>query len=156
MGEITHRAPRFEAYLKHLENKPLLLMRRSEWQKVRLDHERMVEISLSESPFATLAIEAQLKASIAERTCNDEVNIKIYRIDENDAPYCINEDIYSVWDSIPEHYDLYSIVCAASTEDNPNLRSFLQEYVFIVRQQPGPNHWLKELPTEVLAVISGG
>ena len=53
-----------------------------------------------------------------------------------------------------EDPDLFALVNAASTSDNANLRGFLADYVFLVKEGPGSDHWLPEVPIEIRAVIA--
>ncbi|MBD3327911.1 hypothetical protein GF340_01255 [Candidatus Peregrinibacteria bacterium] len=150
MPNLAGKAPRLCAYLEHLENRPLLIMRRSEWNDLELKRGKMVEIDLRRTPLKGYP---NVEAAIAERTKSGEVYIKVYRIDENDAPKIINEDIYAVWEFVPKYYNLPQIVTEASTEINPNLTSFLEECIFLIKQKPGPNHWLTDLPEEIILTI---
>jgi hypothetical protein len=43
-------------------------------------------------------------------------------------------------------------VVSASTEDNLNLRDYLKHYVFLVKEDPGPDHWLSAVPPTVLTI----
>jgi len=45
------------------------------------------------------------------------------------------------------------MVNTASTEDNTNMRRFLADHVFMVKDPVGPDHWLAEVPAEVVAVV---
>lgn len=42
----------------------------------------------------------------------------------------------------------------ASTSDNANMRGFLAEHVFLVKEKPGPDHWLPDLPVEIVTVVT--
>jgi hypothetical protein len=65
----------------------------------------------------------------------------------------INVDRYMVGERIPNHLDFMKMVNTASTEDNANMRGFLEEYVFMVKEPPGPDHRLAEVPLRVGAVV---
>ena len=82
-----------------------------------------------------------------------EALIKIYRRDPKDA-LPINVDRYLVWERVPDHRDFLAMVNSASTSDNANMRGFLADHVFMVKDKPGPDHWLAEVPAEIAAVIS--
>lgn len=45
------------------------------------------------------------------------------------------------------------MVNSASTSDNANMRGFLRDHVFMVKEPPGTDHWLAELPSSVVAVV---
>lgn len=46
------------------------------------------------------------------------------------------------------------MVNIASTEDNANMRNFLEHYVFMVKEPHGPDHWRSELPARIKARIT--
>ena len=46
------------------------------------------------------------------------------------------------------------MISSASTEDNDNFQEFRLAHVFLVKAEPGPDHWLRELPEWVTAVVN--
>jgi len=81
--------------------------------------------------------------------------VRIYRHDPADEEKgtAINVDRYFVWERIPINRDLRTMVNTASTEINANMVGFLADHAFMVKEAPGPDHWLAELPPEVFAVV---
>jgi hypothetical protein len=113
-------------------------MTRASWEALKPCQGERVLIDVSLTPMADVAM----------------VEIAIYRYDPNDCkPY--NVDLYSVWEDLPSQSNYHSIVAAASTEDNENLRVFLSNNVFIVSHAKKGDHWLsqEELPSVVQAII---
>lgn len=45
------------------------------------------------------------------------------------------------------------MIQAASTSDNANLRQAIDEQVFFVKQDHGPDHWLSAVPSSITALI---
>jgi len=115
-----------------------------------------VPIEISTTPMARLLTAADIAAAVAERKSEYEATIAIYRRDPKDAAHAapINVDRYLVWERMPDHRDLFAMVNAASTSDNANLRGFLADHVFLVKEVPGDDHWLPEVPIEIRAVIA--
>jgi len=64
-----------------------------------------------------------------------------------------HQPIRIVLEDTASRWDLPAIGNAASTEDNQNLRDYLASYVFLVKEAPGPDHWLPALPEKVLSVV---
>ena len=148
------KEPRFVTYLEHAENWIALRMTRDTWQALNPRQGEPVLIDVSLTPMADVTKDALVVAATAHRISSSGVEISIYRYDTNDVkPY--NVDLYSVWKDLPSHTDYHSIVAAASTEDNENLRAFLFDNVFIVPKAKEQGHWLsqEELPSVVKAVI---
>jgi len=131
----------------------MLLMPRSQWEAVKALTGQRVPIELSKTPVASVATEAELAAAVAERKSDYEAMITVYRRDAKD-PMPINVDRYLVWERIPDHRDFLTMVNAASTSDNANMRGFLADHVFLVKEKPGLDHWLPDLPVEIVAVVA--
>jgi hypothetical protein len=130
-----------------------LIMARSEWERLRQHQDCPIEIDISETPIAAIAQDAQIVGSFIERTADGEGLITIFRDDPNDTPYNINVDKYEVWEHIPLRLDYEQTVKSASTSDDSSLRSFLDEYVFIVPAEKGPDHHLSEVPATYKAIL---
>lgn len=79
----------------------------------------------------------------------------MYRHDPADAPKDWNTDHYSVLLNLEPHTNIHQLVNQASTSYNANLVEYLRENVFWVKEDPGPDHWLRydELPAVVQAVV---
>jgi hypothetical protein len=155
MTMSPYSAPRFWAYFQKLEGRPMFLMLRSQWDVLKLQPGERVSVEVSDTPMARLVTAAEIAGAVAERKSDYEATIAIYRRDPKDAAHAapINVDRYLVWERLPDHRDLFTMVNAASTSDNANMRGFLADYVFLVKDGPGSDHWLPEVPIEIRAVI---
>ena len=151
-----YSAPRLCAYFQKLEGRPMFLMLRSQWETVKIRPGERVPIEVANTPMARLVTAADVAAAVAERKSDYETTVAIYRRDPKDGAHAapINVDRYLVWERVPDHRDLFAMVNSASTSDNANLRGFLADYVFLVKEGPGPDHWLPEVPIEIRAVIA--
>jgi len=149
-----HDAPRLRAHFERSEAARILLMKRSEWRKMKPGQAGELLIDAHRTPMAKVAAKSSVVASTAEAITPSELQIRIYRHDpKDDKPY--NVDTYSVWEDLPSRADFLDIVKASSTDYDDNMRDFLQENVLIVPRMPGEDHWLEEseLPTVVRYVI---
>jgi len=153
MTASPYNAPRFWAHFQRVEGRPMFLMLRSQWEAVKALAGQQVPIEISNTPMARLATRADLAATVAERKSDYEAMITIYRRNPNDA-LPINVDRYLVWERVPDHRDFSAMVNTASTSDNANMRGFLADHVFLVKEKPGPDHWLAEVPVEIVAVVT--
>lgn len=147
------QAPRFEAYLGRFLGQPMFVMRRRDWESLQIHEGRLVEIDVRRTPMGGVVANAPVIGTVAERVAPTRVQVAIYRVDEQDKPRLINVDTYLVYERFPDQWDYRRIVNAASTEYNENLRAYLREHVFIVKEKPGEDHWLEELPATVKAVF---
>jgi hypothetical protein len=121
-------------------------MRRQEWERMKAGQGKEVSIEIEQTPLLRLATEARLLAATAERRSEYEVTITIYREDPADAANGtpINVDRYVVWERVPDHLDFQQMVNTASTEDNANMRGFLNDHVFMVKEPHGAGRRLRE------------
>jgi hypothetical protein len=145
-------APRFQAFLHRVEGgRPVLRMTRVAWEAIRGRDGLPVEIDVKQTPLGQVG--AQVAAAIARPHASGISRIEVYRFDPKDAPTPYNLDRYLVLENIAGRWDLEAIGNSASTEDNQNLRDYLRRYVFLVKEDAGPDHWLPELPATVLSII---
>jgi hypothetical protein len=152
------QAPKFCAYFQHLEGRQVMRMPRTEWVRIgQIQTGDMVEVNLSITPMAGVAVDNRIEAVVAERHSDGEVVVDVYRYDPKDMPTPINVDRYRVWECLPPHRDYFSMVNSASTEDNSNMRGFLDDHVFLVKAEVDRNeHHLRELPPRVRDVLARG
>ena len=148
------QAPRFHAYFRYLEGRQVMLMSRRDWVHLsRMEQGEIIEIGLSTTPIAGVTRNSLIEAIVAVRQSASEVLVEVYRYDPKDAPTPINVDRYRIWERLPTHTDYMFIVNSASTEDNPNMRGFLEDHVFLVKDVLTSGHWLREIPPQVKAVL---
>lgn len=129
----------------------MLLMLRSQWEAMKPLAGQHVSIEVAQTPLAGLVTGTDLAAAVAERNSDYEATVTIYRRDPTDL-LPINVDKYLVWERFPDDRDFLSMVNTASTSDNANMRGFLADHVFFVKEKPGPDHWLPDLPVDIVVI----
>jgi hypothetical protein len=77
----------------------------------------------------------------------------IYREDPKDDLLPINPDEYTTWESFPSHIltNRDAMIQTADTNADPNFQMYEEDYIFIIKEDAGPDHWLKGLPSSVVA-----
>jgi len=150
-----HQAPRFHAYFRHLLARQVLLMARVEWEELKraIQPGELVRIDLRPTPLASVMSGSSVLAVVAERLSPSEVVIEVYRNDPKDAPTLSHRDTYRAWEQLPSYLDSRTMVISASTEDNANMRGFIDDHVFLTKDDISDGHWLSELPERVRAVF---
>ena len=146
-------APRLRAFLRRYEGGSVIAMQRSDWSGLGVTSDQTVVIDLTQTPLKGVPSDASVVAAVARRYSAATGEVVIYRYDRKDEPTPINEDRYDVWLDLGSNTSYRNIVQAASTDDNENMRSYLDETVFLVKQEPGPEHWLPELPATVKVIL---
>jgi len=148
------QAPRFSAYFERAQGG--MRMPRADWNRICCLHAgEVAELDVSLTPIAAVAAGSRIEAVVAERRSDLEVVVDVYRYDPEDEPLPINLDRYRVRERLP--HDVYRpTVNAASTEDNPNFRDFLDDYVFLEKAEVARDeHHLPGLPPRVRELLSG-
>ena len=151
------QAPRFQAWFSHLERREVMVMSRHDWEQAnQLREGEMAPINLTTTPISNVARASRLEAAVVVRNSPVEVVVEVYRYDPVDMPLPINLDRYRVWERLPPHRTFAAMVNAASTEDNANMRGFLNDHVFFVGDVVRDGHHLADLPDHVKALARRG
>ena len=146
-----NRAPRFRAYLEATNR--ILLMERTDWDRLVQSDAQFVLIDIRVTPLRGLAENAVIVGTFAERKMGGLSTLEIWRQDLKDAPLLYNKDTYDVWENIYPYIDYEKIVKSADTDDDPGLRDFLNDYVFIVPKERDAEHHSSELPERCRAIL---
>jgi hypothetical protein len=134
-----------------------MVMSRNDWKQVsQLRDGEMAQIDLRPTPIAGVARDSRIEAAVLVRKSPVEVAVEVYRYDPVDMPLPINLDRYLVWERLPPHRDFVAMVNAVSTEDNANMRGFLDDHVFFVKGVVRDGHHLADLPEHVKALVRRG
>ena len=142
---MAARAPRFTADFERFGEWPGLVVPRESWDAAKRLPGDAIEIDITQTPLAGVAKDCWVYGSeLIPTSSTSTMALNVYRHPEGD-PAAANVDRYSVYEELPEDTITY-IVQAASTEYDPNLRSFLEGHVFIVKEAPDGGHWPQQLP----------
>lgn len=149
-------APRFHAYFQHVEGQPVLTMGREEWDSLVKQPGEEVAIDVTATPMGRVATAACVTACVAQSYFGGDPNagdglVEVYRRDPADGSTPINKDTYKVWlgETLRNQPNFEEMVLMAATAPDANLYKDLDENVFIVKDKPGHDHWLPEVPNTV-------
>ena len=146
-------APRFKFYWERVEGTSVLTMRRQDWDTVVGSLGAPVAFDVRSTPLSGITHTSSVVASVAHHYGNATARISVFRHDADDAPYPINQDKYDVWTDLSAHPRLNEMITAAATSYDENFRNYCQENVFLIKIQPGPDHWLTTLPSSVSLIL---
>ena len=133
-----------------------MVMSRRDWENANhLREGEVAQIDLSMTPIAEVTRKSRIEAAVVVRKLPVEVLVEVYRYDPVDIPLPINLDRYRVWERLPPHRNFAEMVNVASTEDNANMRGFLEDHVFLVKEVVRDGHHLADLPEHVKALVRG-
>lgn len=147
------KAPRLQAFLEREYGPSVFAFPRTDWEALGVGSTRLVQIDVRNTPINRLAQDASKVAAVAHQLGSYQARVSVYRYDETDQPTPWNTDHYSVWLDLDRHRDIREFVNRASTSYDANLVRYLHETVFWVKEQPGDDHWLGDLPSSVVAVV---
>jgi hypothetical protein len=157
---VSPKAPRFHTLWQHIEKKKrIFAIRRDHWDSLNISgstDEKLVKLDLEQFqplPISDLFTDSDMIGGTAFAT-SSTVTIKIYRRDPKDEPTPINVDTYTVWIGLPSYLNRPQMIVSADTDDDANFSHYANDHVFLVKEKPGDDHWLKELPREVYALLS--
>lgn len=129
-------------------------MKRSCWQRLRQQDGNLIPLDLEKTPLNKIGLDTHVEAAVI-RQATERVKITIYRKDPKDAPTEINTDNYSVHEGLPSNLDVNEMIETASTAPDPNFWRYVEDHIFIVKDNPGNDHWLETLPRNVAVLIQG-
>ena len=148
------RAPRFDAYFAHSQGLPVITMRRSHWDLLVKEPNKLITVDISETPMNSVA--ACVTACVAKQFSESDPNtgdgfINVFRHDLADGSTPINTDQYQVWmgNTLQQQEDFMKSVAACVTTADYNLTQHLNETVYLVKQEPDDDHHLEEVPLQV-------
>lgn len=149
----TAKAARFESYINrsHFGDRSVFTWPKNQWDAICGPPEQTVLIDVKETPMSSVAAKASVLACEAMKYTSSDGRILVYREDLADGSTPINKDTYSVrqgksFKSLP---NIEQLALACGTSADPNLYRFLEENVFIIKEESDNDHWLSELPESV-------
>lgn len=144
------QAARFECYAtkRLFEDRPVFTWPNDQWKNFSGTHGQLVLMDVSATPMSGVAADAAVLACVAEDYTSPDGRISIYRYDAADGSTPINKDTYRVLrgETLRNTPNLRELAIACGTCADTNLYRFLDENDFIVKEEPGDDHWLSELP----------
>ena len=146
-------APRLDAFLASTRGLSAITVLRTQWDSLQVNSTQPIPIDVEATPIRGVASGASRIAVVAKQMSTGGGRVSVYRNDPQDEPAPINVDHYTVLTDLDTDPRLRQFAVAASTSVNSNLMNHLRDNVFWVKEEPGDDHWLPEVPSSVLAVV---
>ncbi len=146
-------AARLMHYWGRSEGADILSMPRSQWHDLVGYQGKAVSFDVRSTPMRGVSDVASVLGTMAHQFMQDTARVSIFRDDPKDAPNRINVDHYKVWTDLSGHPRLPNMIEAASTSYNENMKTFIRDNVFLVKEKPGSDHWMSTLPSSVYVVL---
>jgi hypothetical protein len=128
-------------------------MPREVWMRVKPPNAEPVVLDLGTTALQSLS-EPNIYG-VAKAIDGPEYRVSVYRPDLQDAGkgFPINADHYRLWEAFPSFLDLGQIVNRCTTSLDPNLAAYINERVFLIKERPGDDHWLRDYPSHVRLLV---
>ena len=150
-------APRFEFYLKkkHYKGRPVFTWPKDQWESIADQRQQVALMDVTATPIRGIASDAPILACVVEQTIHPDAYISIYRFDAANGSTPVNKDSYKVikGETLKCIPNLGELAVACGTCADTNMFKFLDENVFLVKEDPGEDHWLTKLPESVQVLI---
>jgi len=146
-------ARRLKAYLEYALDRPVLHMQRHDWASINPASTGTVLVDIVSTPLAGVASDASVVATYVHRYGPGQIQVGVIRLDLNDTPDIYNTDKYEVCEDLTKHPNFPSLISAASTSDNQNLRNYLGETVLLTKLAPDDEHHRPSLPATVKILL---
>jgi hypothetical protein len=151
------QAPRFELYLtkKHFEGRPVFTWPKDQWESIAGQGEKLAVMDVTATPMRGVASVAPILACVAEQYASPDAKISIYRHDAADGSTPVNKDSYKVLTgkTLKNMPNLSELALSCGTCADANMNQFLEENVFLVKEDRRDDHWIGKLPASVQVLI---
>lgn len=147
-------APRLIHYLGKIEGVDIIRMPRSEWHDLVGHEGTPIAFDVRSTPMRGVSDVASVIGTMAHQFTPNTARVSIYRDDPQDAPNRINVDNYKVWTDLSGYPSFSNIIQSASTSYDENMKTFLEDNVFLVKEERGSDHWMETLPSSVYLVLN--
>lgn len=136
--------------LRHIEGKAIATMGYADWYRLVRSDGQITELEELPTAIGNVKLQADTIVSVASGIAVPTPGLDVLRYDPQDSPWVINLDHYKIIENLHLH-DVYSeALKVAGCQDNALLRSELQNNIYVVKEPPNQNHWMKEFPEYVL------
>ena len=146
-------AVRLINYWGHIEGTDILSMRSSEWHDLVGHEGKPVKFDVRSTPMRGVSDVTSVIGTLAHEVTPVTARVSVFRDDPKDAPNRINVDHYRVWTDLSGHPRLKNMIEAASTSYNENMKTFIEDNVFLVKEKPGSDHRMPTLPSSIYLVF---
>lgn len=136
--------------IARIEDKSIAQMGYADWARlVRLDG-RLTELREVPAPINSPTLQASTIVAVASGIVVAAPGMDVLRYHEDDAPYVINIDHYTIIENLHLNERYSEVLKVAGLSDSDELRWQLQNNIFIIKEPPNDFHWMTEFPDHVL------
>ncbi len=136
--------------LREISDKSVVTFAYSDWIRLVRSDGQLTELEELPPGINNKILDASNIVAVASGIVVSEPGMDILRYDVKDAPYVINLDHYTIFENL-HLQDCYSDVLeTAGVVDSPELKYELQNNVYVLKEPPNDNHWLKDFPKHIL------
>jgi hypothetical protein len=146
MSEIT----RLYYAIQKIQNKSVATMGYADWARLVRSDGKLTELEALPEAINNPNLAASTLVAVASGIAVAQPGMDVLRYDPRDAPYIVNLDHYTIIENLHCHEIYYEALDVAKISDTPQLRYELQNNIYVIKEAPNDNHWLKDFPSYVL------
>jgi hypothetical protein len=143
---------RFLYYWEHVEGRSILSMPRTQWYDIAATSSQPIAVDVRSTPLANVTTVSSVIGTIVHEVNTATVRVTVYRDDPSDIPLRANRDDYIVWTDVSAHPKFAEIIKGGSS-DQQTIQELARDHVFLVKQDPGPDHWSQTVPASVMLIV---
>ena len=141
---------RFQCALEHVTDKSVLIVARIDWERIVDKIGEPIKIANVPPPISSLVSMAAHVMTAGSGIYNISPGIDVVRFDPADKPYIYNIDHYTVLEHFASDPMYHKALKVAGIEETEELNTFIQSHVFVVGPYREDNHWVEEIPKQIL------
>jgi len=125
-------------------------MAHGDWSRLVRHDGTITELAELPEAIANPKLLASTLVAVASGISVAQPGMDVLRFDRKDDPYFINLDHYTIIENLQDHEVYPEVLRVAKLEDTPEIRFELQNNIYVIKEPPNENHWLKDFPEHVL------
>jgi len=139
--------------LERIENKSVATMSSVEWYDLIRSDGKLTELERLPLPLSNAKLQGSLLTAVASGSAVPKPGLEVLRYDPVDAPFFINLDHYTVIENFHLHDFYPEVLKMTKLNDTPELQWELKNHIYVIKQPPNENHWLKDFPEYYLNAL---
>ena len=147
---------RFQYALEHITDKSVFIIERIEWERIVDESGEPVKLENVPQPISGLVTMAAHVMTAGSGIYNPSPGIDVVRSDPRDKPYIYNIDHYTVLENFVSAPLYQEALKVARIEETEELNEYIQSHIFVVGPFREDNHWVEEIPKQILEAKQKG
>jgi hypothetical protein len=141
VAPIERAAQRCQAQVASVEGRRVFTMTRPEWERLRAEEAKLVEIEFQRTPAGSLDEAASAIASLAAECSVHTERIEVWPYRAAERPRALTVQTYLFLENLTRRLNVPKFAERVAMKDLPQLRKHLREHVFLVNEGSEKGRW---------------